>query len=192
MILQTSFALWALWLLYWLISARHRADGAGSCGVAREGAGSRLVHLSFMLAVAILLSRNDLPFAFLRLRLWPHALGFDLLGLALEVAGLGFTVWARQVLGKNWSARITTAATQRLIVTGPYRLVRHPIYTGVLAALAGTAILLGAVRGSVAVALAMIAFSLKVRREETALRGRFGDAYLAYARSVPAILPHLF
>jgi len=192
MILEISFALWVLWLLYWLISARHRADGTGSAGVWREGAGSRLVHLSFMLAVAILLTRNDLPFAFLSLRVWPHALGLDLLGLALQLAGLGFTVWARQVLGKNWSARITTADTQALIATGPYRRVRHPIYTGVLTALAGTAVMLGTVRGFAAVALATVAFSLKIRREEAALRGRFGDAYVAYAQAVPAVWPHLF
>jgi len=191
MIRQISFTLWTLWLLYWLISARHRADGAGSSGVSREGAGSRLLHLFFMLAVALLFTgRLTLPFLYFRL--WPNLRALQLVGLALEVAGLGFTVWARQVLGKNWSARITTAATQTLIVTGPYRLVRHPIYTGVLTALLGSAIMLGSIGGFLAVAVAAIAFSLKIRREEAALRRRFGEGYLAYAQAVPAVLPHLF
>jgi len=98
MILEISSALWVLWLLYWLISARHRADGTGSAGVWREGAGSRLVHLSFMLAVAILLTRNDLPFGFLRLRVWPHALGLDLLGLPCSLPASA----SRYGHGKFW------------------------------------------------------------------------------------------
>ena len=74
---------------------------------------------------------------------WP-AINFEsIAGLTIQVAGLAFADWARRTLGKNWTGRITTGGSQELVMQGPYRLVRHPIYSGLLLAVLGTAIVMG-------------------------------------------------
>jgi len=101
-------------------------------------------------------------------------------------------VWARLWLGKNWTGRITTSGAQELVIAGPYRIVRHPIYAGVLTGMLGTAVALDEVRGPLAVALTAMAYARKVRREEAALRERFGASYKEYARRVAALVPGIW
>ena len=78
-----------------------------------------------------------------------------------------------------------------LIVEGPYRIVRHPIYTGVLAGLIGTAFAVGEWRALLGVAIAAAAFWRKLRIEESVMRRQFGEAYARYAEHVPALVPFL-
>ena len=123
---------------------------------------------------------------FVPLAIWPAALG-----AALTFAGVVFSVWARFVLAANWSSLVQLKQDHELIVEGPYRWVRHPIYTGVLLMFAGTALAVGEWRGLLAVAIAAAAFWRKLRLEETVMRGQFGDAYARYAERVPALIPLL-
>ena len=105
-------------------------------------------------------------------------------------AGLLFTWWARVHLGPLWSDLVVMKAGQLVVDTGPYRLVRHPIYSGLIFAVLATALQKGTGFALLAVALVTLAFSAKARREERFLRKELGeDAYDAYARKTPMLVP---
>jgi len=114
-----------------------------------------------------------------------------LVGVLVLAGGLAFTVWARVILGRNWSGTVTLKEGHELIRSGPYRFVRHPIYTGLLVAFAGSAIARGEWRGLVALAIAFAALWRKLKLEERWLGETFGDAYERYRAEVPALIPFL-
>ncbi len=116
---------------------------------------------------------------------------FPVLGIALLAAGLGFTVWARRHLGRNWSASVVVKEGHALVRTGPYRYVRHPIYSGLLLAFLGMAVTIGEWRGLVAVLLAWVSLAVKSRAEEKRMRETFPE-YAEYARGTPAIVPLVY
>lgn len=114
------------------------------------------------------------------------------LGIALTAGGAAFAIVARLYLGRNWSATATIKENHEIVRRGPYALVRHPIYTGQLVAVAGTAIVFGEIRDLLALALVLVGFWLKVRSEERLLMSNFGDRYAAYRREVRgAIIPYV-
>lgn len=110
---------------------------------------------------------------------------------ALVAIGLAFSCAARAKLGANWSAAVTVKHGHELIRSGPYRYVRHPIYTGLLLALFGTALETGAWRGIIGFALIAAAIAYKYRTEERFLEGKFGGDYRRYKAEVPALVPFL-
>jgi protein-S-isoprenylcysteine O-methyltransferase Ste14 len=105
------------------------------------------------------------------------------------VLGLLFTVWARIVLGRNWSGIVTVKQDHELVTAGPYRWVRHPIYTGLLIAFAGSAIARGEWRGVLAVVIVLAGLWRKLKLEERWMIETFGDAYLRYRAKVRALIP---
>ncbi|MGP8165465.1 MAG: methyltransferase family protein [Steroidobacteraceae bacterium] len=109
----------------------------------------------------------------------------------MTAAGLLFSIWARQHLGRNWSGRVTIKADHELITTGPYRVTRHPIYTGLLIAFAGSALAVAEMRGLIAFVIAFAALWRKLKLEERYMREQFGQAYIDYQRQVAAIVPIL-
>jgi protein-S-isoprenylcysteine O-methyltransferase Ste14 len=111
------------------------------------------------------------------------------LGMVMTLAGLLFACWARHVLGSNWSAVVQLKQDHELIERGPYRHVRHPIYTGLLLAFLGTAVALGEWRGLLALAIVAVSFWRKLRLEERWLGEQFGAAYADYMRRVKALIP---
>jgi protein-S-isoprenylcysteine O-methyltransferase Ste14 len=182
-----DFALWGAWLVYWAVAARGAAPAQWT-----ESRLSRLAHVAPLCAAAILLSVNSEPLGALSSRWLPLGLGWAWAGVLITAAGLAFSVWARVHLGRNWSAEVQLKEGHRLIRGGPYALARHPIYTGVLGGFLGSAVAIGEWRGLAALALAFVAFLLKSRREEAALRGRFGAEYDAYRGRVKALIPFVF
>ncbi len=177
-------ALWVAWLLFWSVAA----IGAKR-DVRREGIGSRLSHLLPLGLAIALFTMPHPPLAWLASRFLPRsAVGFWV-GFALVVGGLGFTVLARLWLGTNWSGLVTLKQDHQLVRSGPYALVRHPIYSGLLLAFLGSAIALGQWRGLVALALVVAAFLRKISIEERFLARQFGKAYASYRADVPALLP---
>jgi protein-S-isoprenylcysteine O-methyltransferase Ste14 len=114
------------------------------------------------------------------------------IGVVVLASGLGFTVWARRVLGRNWSGRIAIKQGQQLVRAGPYRWIRHPIYSGGLIAVLGSAVASGTVSGFLGLALACAALGHKVRIEERWLTREFGDQYAQYRRSSWMFLPYVF
>ena len=113
------------------------------------------------------------------------------LGAALTFAGIAFAIWARVWIAGNWSSDVTLKRNHELIVSGPYAFVRHPIYTGILLALTGTALAVGEWRGLLAVVLAGAAFWRKLGIEEAVMRRQFGEAYTGYAERVSALIPFI-
>jgi len=184
---QLLNGLWLAWALYWIVSAYGTKRTRR-----RESLGSRLSHVLPLAAGTVLIA-------------WPHLhlghwLSRPLLppgpmrfggALVLVVAGLAFTVWARVYLGGNWSGTVTLKEGHELIRTGPYAWVRHPIYTGLLVALAGSAVACGELRAFAGLAVVAAAFVRKLRTEERFMRETFPEEYPRYCAQVPALLPHL-
>jgi protein-S-isoprenylcysteine O-methyltransferase Ste14 len=113
-------------------------------------------------------------------------------GLVVTLAGVVFAIWARLKLGANWSGVITVKQGHTLVRGGPYRIVRHPIYTGLLTAVAGTALTHGSVRAILALPIVGFGFWLKTRIEEHFMVQEFGQEYLRYRDEVRALIPFLF
>ncbi len=113
------------------------------------------------------------------------------LGTVLTVAGIFVAIWARLCIGTNWSGVVTIKENHQLIRTGPYAWVRHPIYSGLILAMAGTAILTRRIAGVLAVLMLATAFFFKSKIEEQFMRRTFGPEYDAYCQRTGAFLPHM-
>ncbi len=179
-------ALWLAWLLYWWASARGvKAERW------QEPLESQLLHRVPLLLGAILLAvPRPLP-RILRARALPAGPLLPLVGAVLVAAGLGFSVWARRHLGRNWSANVVVKEDHALIRTGPYKHLRHPIYSGILLAFLGMAITIGEWRGLLALALVLVSFARKSWVEEQRMREVFPE-YEQYRRETAAIIPFLW
>jgi len=121
----------------------------------------------------------------------PHRTSSSWGGVFLCVSGLVLAIWARLILGRNWSGVITLKEGHELIERGPYSVVRHPIYTGILAMLAGTAIALGYFGDFIGFLLVFISFWMKLKREEDLMLEHFPAKYAAYQRRVKRLIPFL-
>lgn len=123
------------------------------------------------------------------LRLWylPYRTVWPTVGLI--VVGIAFSWWARIWLGALWSGEVTKKADHRVVDTGPYRIVRHPIYTGILLAIYATAALKGTVLGLTGAAVITLGLWMKARLEERFLREELGPDYDAYRTRVPMLMP---
>jgi protein-S-isoprenylcysteine O-methyltransferase Ste14 len=177
-------AMWWSWAAYWVVSSFY-----ASAPKRVQTPAWRIAHLLAIVAVFSLLSDSRLGQGFLGRRLMPRTeMLFDCAAL-LTFLGLAFAVWARVHLGQYWSGSVTLKAGHRLIRTGPYALVRHPIYTGILLAVVGSALAVNEVRGWLAVAIVTATFVPKLRLEERWLTEEFGDEYRRYRREVKALIP---
>jgi protein-S-isoprenylcysteine O-methyltransferase Ste14 len=106
--------------------------------------------------------------------------------------GLALAIWARRCLGRYWSGEITIKVEHKLIRSGPYRVLRHPIYTALLSLYAGTAIVSGELHALIGLALVILAYLRKIRLEEANLMKAFGAEYRDYRADSWAMLPGLF
>ncbi|HEV7480971.1 MAG TPA: isoprenylcysteine carboxylmethyltransferase family protein [Roseiarcus sp.] len=177
--------MWASWAAVWIVMARGVKQPAQS-----ESGTSRLSHVGPLLIAAYLLAAPaPLPVLALHARFVPLAIWPPAIGAALGFAGLAFCVWARVTIAANWSSDVQLKRGHELVVAGPYRWVRHPIYTGLLMMFAGTAIAVGEWRAALAVAVATAAFWPKLGLEEALMRRQFGETYARYAARVPALIP---
>src|SRR6478609_91476 len=167
--------MWLSWALYWWALSRHVKPS-----VRTESTSSRLSHIvPLMLAVALLwLPRVPVPI--LGERFVPPAAWPFWVGAALTLAGMLFSVWARVHLGSNWSGIVTVKRDHELVTSGPYAIVRHPIYTGLVLAFVGSAITLGEMRGVLAVVIVVASLWRKLRLEERWMAEQFGDDYERY------------
>ena len=177
-------AMWASWAAYWFVMS-----GRVKVTIRRESLSSRFLHVLPLVLAAVLLWAPVLPVPFLGERLFPMSAWIFGVGALITGMGLLFTVSARRRLGQNWSGTVTIKDNHELITTGPYAIVRHPIYSGLLLAFVGSAIARGEWRGVVAVALVWWSFWRKSRIEELWMFQQFGDAYERYRRHVAALIP---
>jgi len=170
---------WALFWLYWLIAAF--SIKRGRVPWSRE----LRIRIALIVVVIVLVRFGAFRHNGVASDAWRGAAG-----LLLFAVGLGFAIWARVHIGPNWGGPMTEKDDPELVMTGPYRLVRHPIYSGILTAGVGTAIGLNW-QWLIAVALAAVYFGYSATVEERYLTDRFPIAYPAYKRSTKMVVPFL-
>jgi protein-S-isoprenylcysteine O-methyltransferase Ste14 len=176
--------LWTIWLAGWIISGQFTKRVARA-----EGMVSQFLHTIPLGVGVILLTFRHSGGPWLATRIYPQSPWSFWTGAALVAFGLGFAAWARIHLAGNWSGTVTLKRDHSLTRSGPYRLVRHPIYTGLLIAILGSGIATAEWRGLVAFVLVLVAFLRKIAVEEQFLTEQFGDAFVQYRAEVPALLP---
>jgi|SRR5882724_93213 len=177
-------ACWGIFFVVWILAALFTKRT-----VYHESGAQRLRYIIPILIGWYLLFRGHrLPPPF-NVPIIPQTDIIHVVAAILCVCGLGFCLWARAVLGRNWSGTVTLKENHELIVRGPYRLVRHPIYTGILAMLIATAIEQGHVAGMLGLIFVFASFWIKLNNEEEVMRKQFPDQYAAYAERVKRIIP---
>lgn len=188
-----SIANWPCWISVagWIAFSAHWSKAAKNSAAAKssESMESRRMHeLLTNLALVLLL----FPIFGLRRSFLPPSMWWGPVGLAVQALFFALAVWARRHLGANWSGRIEIKTDHELVRTGPYRLLRHPIYTAMFGMYAGTAIAYGTVHCLVAIALLVFAYWRKIRMEEANMRQAFGLRYDDYRRATWGAFPGLF
>jgi protein-S-isoprenylcysteine O-methyltransferase Ste14 len=179
-----SILLWVAFSLYWSYAARN--SGATSKG---ESTGSTATH-QILLNVALL--TLILPIPGLMQQLLPATPALEITGVAIQLGFIGFAAWARVHLGRNWAAEVRIAEGHELVKSGPYRWVRHPIYTAMLGMFVATFIATGQLHSLLATILMAVLYQRKIRLEENILRETFGPAFDDYRRETWALVPLLF
>jgi protein-S-isoprenylcysteine O-methyltransferase Ste14 len=174
---------WVIFSFYWEIAAKNAAKAKSS-----ESSPSRGIHV-VLTNLALLLEIIQFPFGG---RFLPANYAAIAAGCAVTMFGLFAAIWARRHLGRYWSGEITIKVEHELIRTGPYKRLRHPIYTGILTMYIGTALVTGTWLALAGLALAAFAYWRKIRLEEANLRVAFGPEYDAYCRESWALVPGLF
>ena len=179
-----SFLPWVAFSMYWEWQSKNSAPALRS-----ESKASRAVHVVLTNLALLLIFW---PIKSLSHRFLPDGLTMKLIGIAADGGGVTLAIWARRILGRNWSGEITIKEDHELIRTGPYATVRHPIYSGLLAMYAGTAIVSGQMHALLGLLLGVIAYLRKTRMEERNLVDAFGPRYDAYREGTWAIVPGLY
>jgi len=178
--------LWVLWLVIWILASLRVKKVR-----AHEPTSTRMAYLLPKVLTALLLFSPIFRRGVLSQRFIGFSPAAQWTGVAITALGILFTIWARVHIGQNWSARVVIKEQHELIRSGPYRWVRHPIYTGLLIAIAGTAFVSGEWRGVLALAFAIFGFAWKAKREEAILTEEFGEAYARYRGHTGMLLPRL-
>lgn len=177
--------LWSAFYVVWLLWAIRIKKAER-----RESVATNFAH-GVLAAAGFFLMFVDIRVGWLHTRVLPTGLWLQALGIAITLAGFAFAIWARVHLGRNWSSAVTSRVEHELIRSGPYRWVRHPIYSGLLFALFGTALVRHQLCGFVALALVYTAWKIKSRLEERMMISTFGSEYTAYASATGAMFPRL-
>lgn len=160
--------------------------------VRAQSSGTRIFHIALAALGFALLSRNTLREGWLGMRFVPMLPSIAAAGVVLTVAGCSFAIWARLTLGRNWSGRATVKVGHELVTSGPYAIARHPIYTGLLLACAGTAVAYGEWHSALGLVVIFIALTLKMSQEERLMVQTFPATYPEYRKRVKALIPGIF
>jgi protein-S-isoprenylcysteine O-methyltransferase Ste14 len=186
-VLQYVNAIWSLVGIYWVVGMVLAKPTIKS-----ESILSGATHITLACAAVLLVWDPATGRGFLGYSHTSPAGWVAWLGLAVTIGGCAFAIWARATLGSNWSSVVTVKQDHELILRGPYAMVRHPIYSGLLLALTGTAIAVGEIRAFIGLGLAFIGFLLKSAAEEKFMREEFSTEYARYSQRVRRLIPFVF
>ena len=177
---------WGVFFVTWVVAALFAKRT-----VYRESRSQRLRYIVPIVIGWFLLFRGHrLGYPF-NVRVIPHTDPFLTAAAIICACGLGLCLWARAVLGRNWSGTVTLKEEHELIVRGPYRLVRHPIYTGLLAMIMAIVFQQGHVVEIIGLVLVFVSLWIKLSEEEQVMLKQFPDQYAAYQKRVKRIIPFL-
>jgi protein-S-isoprenylcysteine O-methyltransferase Ste14 len=187
---------WAAFLLVWGISAlfvKQDVRGGGYAAAWQRYWGLRLAAAAIIIFVAVRLGRRagSSGAALFSHGIFtpPPALGWA--GAALTAIGIGFAIWARVNLGRNWSSRPAVKEHHEFVMTGPYAYVRHPIYSGIMLAALGTAFT-SSVIGIGLFVFISITFALRMNKEEKIMLELFPDQYPEYQKHTKRLVPFVW
>jgi len=179
--------IWAVFGVYWIAAARHRkAEQTGELSL------YRLIRILLLVVTFALLFSPRARVGPLGRRFLPQLPIIAYIGFALAIAGMGIAVWARIHLRQYWSDKVVLKVDHQLISSGPYARMRHPIYSGVLLGVAGTALVVGEWRGVVAFFLLLPNYAVKAKREDKILAGAFAEDFADHKRRAGFLLPRLY
>lgn len=177
---------WGALLVFWVVSARGMKRPARTLNLF-----SRFFSytLPFIIAVMLIAPGYSVGSTFLEMRFLPDLAWIAFAGAVFVVVGAAVAIWARALLGRNWSTVPEVKDNHELIESGPYAWVRHPIYTGLLLMFLGSAIAIGQYRGLLGLAILAVSLWFKLRHEERWLAEHFGPAYRDYIARTWALIP---
>src|SRR5438132_3591970 len=175
---------WTLFAVIWLLAAF-----ATKKSVYQESRVQRLRYTIPLLLGWFLLAKGHRLSDPLNHRVIPHVEALAWTGVVLCIAGFAFCLWSRVTLGRNWSGVVTLKGGHELITSGPYALVRHPIYTGLLTMFVASVIVLGHAAGIIAMPFVFVSLWIKLRYEEKLMLTKFPNEYAAYQQRVKRLIP---
>jgi protein-S-isoprenylcysteine O-methyltransferase Ste14 len=181
---------WLIFGLFWIISAFSVKPAKE-----RPHRGSHLAVICLSIIFFLFLAGiSSFKPGWIRLntRFWPNTLALRIISDVMVLIGLIIALWARTVLGGNWSGLPTFRENHELIERGPYRFVRHPIYTGILLMILGTAIISGRGWAFLTLIICFLIYWQRLRQEEALLTKHFPETYPAYKARTKALIPFLF
>jgi len=185
---QVCSYLWIMFCLTWMVAAIRTKPTLQRAPTALRLAYGIPVLVAFFL---MFVDADVVPLFWLAEPIFRRNSGLAATGAALTALGIGFAIWARVYIGRNWSSAVTIKVGHQLVRTGPYAWVRHPIYSGILLAVLGTALMRRQPRGFIAFVLLWLAFVLKSRIEERLMRHAFGSEYDDYRHTTGALFPRI-
>ena len=186
---STSF-LWLVLALVWVVRALRNMRTKRT--IQSQSSAWQLLYTAILVVGVYLIFAKQSGIPWLDRQLFPVTVPIVLAGLLDVLVGVVFSVWARLMLGDNWSNRVTVKENHTLVRSGPYRIVRHPIYSGILLGMLGSALQRGGIRCFVGVLICGFSFWLKTRAEERFMVQSFGEQYLQYRHRVKALAPFIF
>jgi protein-S-isoprenylcysteine O-methyltransferase Ste14 len=177
---------WMVFVVYWVIGAMKTLPARE-----KEPFSSRSGVLLIEFIGYVLVFSGSTGIGFLGTRLFPRTMASAILGVVLTWSGIGLAVWARYHLAEYWSARVTIKEDHQLIRTGPYSHLRHPIYSGLILATIGSALVIDEWRCALGVCLVLTAYCFKATKEEAMLTRQFGEAFRERQKHTGFLIPRL-
>ena len=178
---------WVVFWVYWSFGVPRRRPSKRKVARTFTVLNTGLLYLGFLL---VLLGRS-VP-GFPGLLVVPQAIPIDVTGTVFAIIGVAFAIWSRQLLRDNWSGEVAIREGQQFIRSGPYVIVRHPIYAGMLLALLGTTLVSSTLGNLLGFVLAIISLWQKGCIEEQFLIVEFGEPYARYQREVKFLIPFIY
>ena len=186
-LLQAAAVIWLALVLVWVAGALRTKRT-----VKNQSSAWQVLYTVILVVGVYLIFAKQIGIPWLDRQLFSVTVPIALAGLLVVLMGVVFSIWARLMLGDNWSNRVTVKENHTLVRSGPYRIVRHPIYSGILLGMLGSALQRGEMRSFVGVIICVLSFWLKTRAEEQFMVQTFGEEYLQYRHEVKALAPFIF
>ena len=176
---------WAILLLYWTVSAFFQKKIKEKTNIR-----GNLLH-SLLLFISLVLLLISSKIIFLNYILIRVSLTINILSILFSIIGVVLCVYSRTVLGDNWSKDVIVKKNHELITKGPYRYMRHPIYSGMILLVLATALAIGNIGSTLGFIILLISLTLKSKQEEKLMIKTFGKKYIAYRKRTKALIPYV-